>query len=244
MITDQLKKIKIMKTSKLSLTALMAAALLMAGCSSMSKTGQGALYGGGGGAALGAGIGALAGGGKGAAIGAAVGAGVGAGAGALVGKKMDKKEKEIAQKLEKEAQVEQVEDQNGFQAIKVTFAEGILFGFNSTKLSPSAQEALTKFANTIDDEPEMDVTIYGHTDNVGTHQVNEKVSTERAQAVSNFLLGHGVPSKQIIVVKGLAYDSPVADNSTEAGRAKNRRVEIFLTANNEMVKKAEAGTLQ
>lgn len=232
-----------MKTTKFSISALLAAGLLMAGCSSWSNTGKGAAYGGGGGALLGAGIGALAGGGKGAAIGAAVGAGVGAGAGALVGKKMDKKQAEIAQQV-KDAQVEQVTDQNGLQAIKVTFNDGILFGFNSAKLSDASQSALSKFANTVVSEPDMDITIYGNTDNVGTRAANEKVSTERAQAAENFLIGHGVPRKQIIVVKGLAYDNPVADNSTEAGRAQNRRVEIFLTANKDMVAKAEAGTLK
>ena len=232
-----------MKTSKLSITALLAAGLLMAGCSTWSNTGKGAAYGSGGGALLGAGIGALAGGGKGAAIGAAVGAGVGAGAGALIGKKMDKKQAELEQQI-KDAQIEQVTDQNGLQAIKVTFSDGILFGFNSSTLSQASQDALAKFANTVITEPNMDISIYGNTDNVGTREANEKVSTQRAQAVENFLVGHGVPSKQIIVVKGLAYDNPVADNSTEAGRAQNRRVEIFLTANKDMVAQAEAGTLK
>lgn len=232
-----------MKSSKLSITALLLAGVMMAGCSTWSNKGKGAAYGGGGGALLGAGIGALAGGGKGAAIGAAVGAAVGSGAGVLIGNKMDKKQAEIAQQV-KDAEVQQVTDQNGLQAIKVTFADGILFGFNSTALSNASREALAKFAGTVISEPDMDITIYGHTDNKGTHEVNTKVSTERAQAVQNYLLGQGVPAKQIIAVKGLAYDSPVADNSTEAGRAQNRRVEIFLTANQNMVKQAEAGTLK
>lgn len=232
-----------MKTTKLSVAALLVASVLMVGCSSWSNKGKGAAYGGAGGAALGAGIGALAGGGKGAAIGAGIGAGVGAGAGVLIGNKMDKKQAEIAKQVE-DAHVEQVKDQNGLQAIKVTFADGILFGFNSTSLNNASRESLNKFARTVIAEPDMDVTIYGHTDNVGTHEVNEKVSTQRAQAVQNYLLGQGVPSKQIISTRGLAYDSPVADNSTEAGRAQNRRVEIFLTANKNMISQAEAGTLK
>lgn len=232
-----------MKSTRFSIAALLVAGLLMAGCSSWSNKGKGAAYGGGGGALLGAGIGALAGGGKGAAIGAAIGAGVGAGAGLLIGNKMDKKQAELAKQL-KDAEVEKVTDKNGFQAIKVTFPDGILFGFNSTTLSPASREALSKFAQTVKSEPDMDITIYGHTDNKGTHEVNEKVSTERAQAVQNYLLGQGVPARQIVMVKGLAYDSPVADNSTESGRAQNRRVEIFLTANQNMVKQAEAGTLK
>lgn len=231
-----------MKTTKLSVAALAAASLLMVSCSSMSNTGKGAVYGGGGGALLGAGIGALAGGGKGAAIGAAVGAGVGAGAGALIGKRMDKKQAELA-KIE-EAKVEQVTDQNGLQAIKVTFADGILFGFNSSTLSEESRTALTKFAAEVKAEPNMDISIYGNTDNVGSRAANEKVSTARAESVANFLEGQGVNASQITMIKGLGFDSPVADNSTEAGRAQNRRVEIFLTADENMIQQAEAGTLQ
>ncbi|WP_290378843.1 glycine zipper domain-containing protein, partial [Paramuribaculum intestinale] len=109
--------------------------LISAGCSSMTNTGKGALIGGGGGAALGAGLGAIIGGGKGAAIGSAIGAGVGAGAGALIGKKMDKQQQELQRELAEKAQVEEVKDQNGLQAIKVTFSSGILFPTNGTTLS-------------------------------------------------------------------------------------------------------------
>ncbi len=232
-----------MKTTKLSVAAFcMAALFTVTSCADMSNTGRGAAYGGGGGALLGAGIGALAGGGKGAAIGAAIGAGVGAGTGALIGKRMDKKEAEIAQKV-KDAQVEQVTDNNGLQAIKVTFSDGILFGFNSTALNTQSQVSLAQFAGEIQHETGLDITIYGNTDNVGTHQVNERVSLERAQSVRNFLLGKGVPAGRIISVQGLAYDNPVASNDTEAGRAQNRRVEIFLTANDHMIQQAEAGSL-
>ena len=232
-----------MKTTKLSVAALFIAAMfLVSGCSSMNNTGKGALFGGGGGALLGAGIGALAGGSKGAAIGSAIGAGVGAGTGALIGNRMDKKQAEIAEKV-KDAEVEQVTDNNGLQAIKVTFSDGILFGFNSTALSTQSQIALAQFAGEISGEPGLDITIYGNTDNKGTHEVNERVSLQRAQAVQNFLLGKGIPSGRIITVKGLAYDNPVATNDTDEGRAKNRRVEIFLTANEHMVQQAESGNL-
>lgn len=95
-------------------------------CNSMTNTGKGALIGGGGGAAVGAGIGALIGGGKGAGIGSAIGAAVGAGAGALIGNKMDKQQKQLEEQLANQAKVEQTTDQNGLQAIKVTFDGGIL----------------------------------------------------------------------------------------------------------------------
>ncbi len=230
-----------MKVTKFSLIVLSAAALSLTGCSTMSRTGKGALYGTGGGAALGAGIGALAGGGKGAAIGAAIGAGVGAGAGALIGRRMDKQKAEL-EKIEG-AEVEMVKDSNNLQAIKVTFNDKILFATGKSDLSQASRDALVRFAVSLQNAPDTDITIYGHTDNTGSRAVNERLSQERAQAVANVLMGQGVSSKRMIV-KGLAYDSPVADNSTEAGRAANRRVEIFITASEETIRQAEAGILK
>lgn len=210
------------------------------GCASMSNTGKGAMIGGGSGAALGAGIGALAGKGKGAAIGAAVGAAVGSGTGALIGRRMDKQKKEL--EAIEGAKVETVQDVNNLQAIKVTFDNGILFATNKSELSAASRDALTKFANSLKNSPDTDVTIYGHTDNTGTRAVNERVSKERADAVANYLVGQGI-SRSRIKTEGLAYDQPIADNSTAAGRAQNRRVEVFITANADMIKKAEAGQL-
>lgn len=230
------------KTNFVKALAIAMAVVLVSGCSSMNNAGKGALYGGGGGAALGAVVGALAGGGKGAAIGAAIGTGVGAGAGALIGNHMDKKQAEIAAAM-KDAEVEQVTDQNGLQAIKVVLPDGILFGFNSTALNDASKAALTQFATTVVNEPGIDISIYGNTDNKGTHEVNERVSLQRAQAVQNFLLGRGVPATRMISVMGLAYDNPIASNDTEAGRAQNRRVELFLTANQHMVQQAQEGKL-
>ncbi|MCC8035028.1 MAG: OmpA family protein, partial [Rikenellaceae bacterium] len=142
-----------------------------------------------------------------------------------------------------DADVETVEDDNGLQAIKVTFKDGILFETGKSDLSASSRQSLDKFADAIKNEPDTDVTIYGNTDNTGSREINEKLSQERAQAVANFLLGDGVPSSRIDAVKGLAYDAPVADNSTAEGRAKNRRVEIYITANKDMIARAEAGNL-
>lgn len=233
---------QVMKTARLAIVAVAIAALLMGGCSSMNKTKKGALYGTGGGAVAGAGLGAIIGGGKGAAIGAAVGAGVGAGAGALIGNRMQKRQQEIAEAIP-DADVETVEDDNGLTAIKVTFRDGILFDTGKSDLSASSRASLDKFADAVKDEPDTDITIYGHTDNTGSREINEKLSQERAQAVANFLKGEGIPSSRFADVEGLAYDSPVADNSTAAGRAQNRRVEIYITANRDMIARAEAGNL-
>lgn len=213
---------------------------LFSGCASMNNTGKGAMIGAGGGAALGAGIGALAGKGKGAAIGAAVGAAVGSGTGALIGRRMDKQRKEL--EAIEGARVEPIKDVNNLEAIKVTFDNGILFATNKSELSSASRNALTKFATSLKNSPDTDVTIYGHTDNTGTRAVNERISKERADAVANFLVGQGI-SRSRLTTEGLAFDQPVADNSTAEGRAQNRRVEVYITANADMIKKAEAGEL-
>ena len=215
--------------------------MILSGCG-MSNTGKGSLIGSGAGAAIGAGIGYLIGkDGKGAAIGAAIGTAVGGGTGAIIGNKMDKKAEELAA-LEN-AQVETVEDANGLKAIKVTFDSGILFDFNKSNLSAKAKTNLDKFAAEMTDLPDTDIAVLGHTDNVGSAEANQKVSQNRADAVSNYLQTRGI-AKERIVAEGHSYNDPVADNSTAEGRAQNRRVEIYISANENMIKAAENGTLQ
>ncbi len=215
----------------------------MTGCSSMNNTGKGALIGGGGGAGVGAALGALIGGGKGAAIGAGVGAAVGAGAGALIGKKMDKQQAELQAELDKQAQIEQTTDVNGLQAIKVTFNGGILFPTNGTTLSAGAKTDLSKFAQSLINNPGTNVQIYGYTDDTGTLAVNQRVSTGRADAVRNYLLNSGVAATRLSA-EGLPMQDYIASNGTAEGRAQNRRVEIYITADKEMIQAAENGTLR
>ena len=239
-----------MKKTKIMSLAL-CFALILSGCASMNNTTKGGLLGGGGGAALGAVVGGIIGKGKGAAIGAGIGAAVGAGAGVLIGKKMDKAAAEAA--AIEGAQVEQVTDQNGLQAVKVTFDSGILFGTGAATLSSDAKASLSKFANNVlKQNADMDVDIYGYTDNQGwknstpeqSKQKNLNLSQERAQSVSTYLMTCGVTSAQIKGVQGLGEENPVADNSTAAGRQENRRVEVYMYASPEMIQQAEAGTLQ
>lgn len=216
------------------------AAVLISGCG-LTKTGSGTLLGSGAGAVLGTAVGALIGhDAKSAAIGAAIGTAIGAGTGAAIGKKMDKKAEELAA-LEN-AQVETVTDKNGLDAIKVTFASGILFPLNGVKLSASSKKELAAFADKMKDMTETDITVYGHTDNTGSAEVNDRISTQRAEAVASYLQSCGIAAPRM-TTQGLSYNSPVADNATAEGRAQNRRVEIFISANENMIKAAEQGQL-
>lgn len=232
-----------MKSVKIIGTSALAACLLMMSSCNMNNTGKGALIGGGGGAGVGAGIGALIGGGKGAGIGAAIGAAVGAGAGALIGKKMDKQKAELQQQLGEAAEVQTVQDQNGLQAIKVVFNSAILFPTNGTTLSNSAKSDLAQFAASLRNNPNTDVTIDGYTDNTGTYEVNQRVANGRADAVRTFLVNSGVAASRLSA-HGIPMADYVASNDTPEGRAQNRRVEIYITADQTMIQQAEAGTLK
>ncbi len=208
-------------------------------CDSLNNTSKTTILGTGGGAALGAVIGGLIGkDGKSTAIGAAIGGAIGATTGAIIGKKMDKAAAEAAA-LEG-AKVEQIQDANGLKAVKVTFDSGLLFGFNSTKLSSASKASLTKFAKILRNNPTMNISVYGHTDNVGSQEVNQKVSLERAETVADYLVSKGATATQMTTVEGLSFSSPVASNDTKAGQAKNRRVEVYMYASEKMVKEAEA----
>ena len=217
--------------------------IIMAGCNNTQK---GALLGTGGGALLGAIVGKIAGN---TAVGAAVGGAVGAGAGALIGKKMDKAKAEA--EAVKNAQVESVTDANGLQAVKVTFDSGILFTTGSSTLAASAKNSLQQFSQVLKNNAACDVAIQGYTDNAGwknstpaqSVEKNKALSLDRAVSVSTYLKNLGVSSSQIKSVDGFGEENPVADNSTAAGKAQNRRVEIYMYASEDMIKAAENGTL-
>ena len=230
-----------MKSRNRIIAIIVSSVILLGSCSTTKNSTKGGLIGGAGGALIGAGIGALTGNSKSAAIGATIGGAVGAGAGVLIGKKMDRQKAEL-EKIDG-AQVESVTDANNLQAIKVTFESGILFATGKSNLSENSKSALTKFAASLKETPETDVTIYGHTDNTGSRDVNVKLSNERAASVAAFLNSGGVAMDRM-KTEGKAFDEPVADNSTAEGRAKNRRVEIYITANKQMINQAEQGTLK
>ncbi len=228
-----------MKTKIISL--LLCVGMLFA----CNNTQKGAGIGAGGGAVLGGIIGAIAGN---TAIGAAIGGAVGAGAGAIIGNRMDKAKKEAQEAMKNTAQVESVTDQNGLEAVKVTFDSGILFNTGKSDLSASAKNSLAKFATVLKNNADCDVSIQGYTDNAGWKNAtptesaakNQALSLDRATAVSQYLLGLTVPASQIKEVLGLGESNPVADNSTADGKAQNRRVEVYMYASQKMIQEAQS----
>ena len=155
---------------------------------------------------------------------------------------MDKQKKELEEQLANSAEVSTVKDQNGLEAIKVTFNGGILFPTNGTTLSSSAKADLTRFATSLIQNPQTNVQIFGFTDNTGSMQVNQRVSDGRADAVQTYLVNSGVAANRI-TAQGLPMTDYIAPNTTPEGRAQNRRVEIYITADKSMIQAAENGTL-
>ena len=125
------------------------------------------------------------------------------------------------------ATVEPVTESDGSSALKVTFDSGILFEFNESDLGDEAKKSLDRLVKSISDMPDSRIRVYGHTDIVGSSEVNQALSTKRAKEVADYLEEKGIAASRI-TAEGLSFTKPIADNSTEEGRAKNRRVEIYV----------------
>ena len=227
-----------MKGLTLCSVVLLSGSLLFSSCGTWTNTAKGTAIGVGGGATVGAGIGALAGN---TALGTAIGAALGGTAGALIGKKMDKQKKELEATLPEETTIETI---NEGEALRVTFDSGILFATNSSTLSDASRSALRKLAESLNQNPDTDIKIVGHTDNTGNVDYNQTLSEKRAKSVFDYLMvDQGVSSKRM-EFEGKGIHEPIADNSTVEGRALNRRVEIIILPSEKMIQEAQAGTLQ
>lgn len=233
---------KNLKVLALSMCAL----LIFSNCSTVqdwSNKTKGGVFGGTGGAVVGGVLGNIIGkNSESTAIGAAIGAVVGTGAGVLIGNRMDKVKEQAAAQLPN-AQVETVQDANGLSCVKVTFDSGLMFQTNKYDLNTAAKNDLAKFASVLKQNSDCSIDVQGYTDNTGTDAINNPLSVNRAQSVAQYLVGMGVPTMQFKNVNGFGSSNPVADNSTADGRQKNRRVEVYLYASEEMISKANAGTL-
>ena len=207
-------------------------AMLLSSCGtiqSMSGTQKGAAVGVAAGGALGALIGNKAGN---TAVGVLAGAALGGVAGGLIGKKMDKQAAEI------ERTVPGAEVIKADEGIIVKFDSGILFDFDKTDLKPDAQTNISKLVENLNDNPDTDILVIGHTDNKGTDAYNQGLSERRAKSVKSYAVSQGLAGRRV-KTEGKSFHEPIADNDTEAGRAQNRRVEIVIVANNKMQKDAQ-----
>ncbi len=108
---------------------------------------------------------------------------------------------------------------------KALVLEGVNFEYDSAKLTGDSSTVLDKVAASLKDWPEIKVEIGGHTDSRGSDAYNMKLSLRRAESVRDYLVSAGVPASQL-TVKGYGESKPIGDNTTDAGRAKNRRVEL------------------
>jgi outer membrane protein OmpA-like peptidoglycan-associated protein len=202
----------------------------------MSKTAKGGLLGAGGGAVVGGVLGRVIGGKNGTAAGAIIGAAVGGTGGALIGRKMDKQAEDLQRDMQN-AKVERVGE-----GIKITFDSGILFDTNKSDLRPASMTEIQKMAAVLQKYPDTNVLVEGHTDASGSDAINQPLSERRAQAVANYTQQQGVDASRISS-SGYGSSQAIADNTTEAGKQANRRVEIAIYANEKMKKAAEAGKL-
>jgi outer membrane protein OmpA-like peptidoglycan-associated protein len=205
----------------LAATAAVASlALLAVGCESMSARQEGTAKGAGAGAVAGAVLGKATG--NSAGKGAVIGAGVGAIAGNLWSKRMEDKRREMAAASAGTGiEVARTEDNR----LKVNVPSDISFDSGRADIKPEMRPILNELTKNLDDT--VRVTVIGHTDNTGSDAINDPLSLERAEAVKGYLTARGVP-RQRVAVQGRGEREPVASNSTEAGRAQNRRVEIYL----------------
>jgi outer membrane protein OmpA-like peptidoglycan-associated protein len=210
-----------------TLAFMMIAALALAGCAApQTKTGKGALIGTGVGAAAGAGLGqAIGGDTKGTLIGAGIGAVVGGLAGGSIGRYMDNQEASMRQQL---AGVEAASVQRNADLLAVTFRSDFLFGVDSAELKAGAYDEISRVAQVLVQYPQSSILVAGHTDSTGSDVHNQQLSERRAQVVKNALGGQGVNPARMTTI-GFGESKPIADNSTEAGRQINRRVEITIT---------------
>lgn len=121
-------------------------------------------------------------------------------------------------------------DEKGKEQFKAIAQNEILFKFDSHELNEEAKQMLSELCNVITEIPHTKIKVIGHTDNIGEKEYNIVLSKNRAAAVGNFLREAGIETANI-TEDGKGFSEPIADNKSEAGRAKNRRVEIFITNN-------------
>ncbi len=206
-------------------TVLLASALALAGCAGMSDAQRGT--------ATGAGIGTVAGAVLGGAVsgtgrGTRGGAMVGAAAGALGGYVWSRHMEQQRQAMEQATQGTGIGvSQTADNRLRLEVPSDVSFATNSATINSSLRPILDRFAQTLNDNPATHVSIIGHTDNTGTDAINDPLSMRRAASTRDYLASRGVDSRRIDIDGRGSYE-PIADNTSADGRARNRRVEIYV----------------
>lgn len=216
----------IMKKSRLFISSAAALSLIaLSGCVTDPNTGERKVsrtaIGGVGGALAGALLGGVIGG----KTGRIVGAGLGGVAGGVVGYQMDKQIKEL--KEQTAGSGIDVSETDGGSAILVNLPDGVTFDVGSYTLKPEFRATLDRIAQSLQQYPNSLIDVYGHTDSTGSDAYNQTLSENRARTVANYLASRGV-SPARVRSQGFGETMPVADNATDAGRQRNRRVEIKI----------------
>lgn len=210
---------------KLILASTAAAVLLVTGCAdmNMSDTQRRTAVGAGAGAAGGAVLGALVGGGN-AGKGALIGAGVGALGTYIWSNNMEKQKREMeAATRGTGIAVSQTSD----NLLKLEIPSDVSFDTGKANVKSNFAPVLDRFATSLQNNTATTVRIVGHTDSTGSDAVNDPLSVDRAAATRDYVVMRGVDSRRF-AIEGRGSKQPVASNDTNAGRAQNRRVEIFV----------------
>lgn len=207
----------------LGLTTL-AATVALGGCANMTETQQGTAKGAAIGAAAGAVLGAVTGGSKSATTGAVLGAGAGALGGYIWSKKMEE-QKAAMEKATAGTGI--AVSQTNDNRLKLDVPADAGFDVGRSAVSPTLARVLDQFAGTLQQNTVTQVSIIGHTDSSGSDAVNNPLSVDRANSARDYLIARGVAATRF-ATEGRGAREPVADNGTAEGRAKNRRVEIYV----------------
>ncbi len=212
-----------MYKSKLLVLAL-TVSLGAVGCANMTDTQRRTATGAGIGTAAGAVLGAAVGGGSGARTGAVIGAAGGALGGYIWSNRMEEQKRAMEQATQGTGVgVTQTADNQ----LKLEVPSDVSFDVGRADIKPNFQPVLDHFAQTLNSNPTTTVRIVGHTDSTGNDAINDPLSVNRAASTRQYLAARGV-SPERVTIDGRGSREPIADNQSEQGRAKNRRVEIYV----------------
>ncbi len=208
---------------------------LVLGCNAVKNANnkqKGAVIGASGGAVVGGVIGNNVGKGN-TVLGAIIGGVVGGVAGGYIGNRMDRQAERIEEEIPG-AEVTRVGE-----GINVTFTEdqGVHFDTNKSNVQGTSAETLNKLAGIFQEYPKSNILIEGHTDSAGPDEYNMNLSKTRAESVTKYLVSQGVDASRF-TTKWYGENQPVGDNATTEGKARNRRVELGIIANDELKEEA------